>query len=78
MTENNFPPDSHQTDQTDEINADKPNRPIEFYAHSLEGKLPSEWQPLETHLKNVADLAGSFAREFGARDWGYLWDHGII
>ena len=25
-----------------------------FYAHSLDGKPPSEWQLLEEHLKNVA------------------------
>ena len=32
-----------------------------YYAHSLEGKPPEEWQPLEEHLKNVAELARSFA-----------------
>jgi hypothetical protein len=25
-----------------------------YYAHSLDGKTPSDWQPLEEHLKNVA------------------------
>ena len=43
-----------------------------YYAHSLEGKPPSEWQPLEEHLKNVAEMARSFADAFGAGDWGYL------
>jgi len=43
-----------------------------FYAHSLEGKPPSEWQPLEEHLKNVAEIARSFAESFSAGDWGYL------
>ena len=43
-----------------------------FYAHSLEGKPPSEWQPLEEHLKNVAEMARSFAESFSAGDWGYL------
>jgi len=42
------------------------------YAHSLEGKPPSEWQPLDEHLKNVAEMARSFAKPFGAGDWGYL------
>ncbi len=44
----------------------------EYYAHSLEGKLPCEWQPLEKHLKNVAKIAKLFAKGFGAGDWGYL------
>jgi len=44
----------------------------QFYAHSLEGKPPSEWQPLEEHLKNVAEMARSFAESFNAGDWGYL------
>ena len=43
----------------------------EYYAHSLEGKPPSEWQRLE-HLKNVAEMARLFAERFGADDWGYM------
>jgi len=43
-----------------------------FYAHSLEGKKPEVWQPLEDHLKKVAEIASSFANEFGTGDWGYL------
>ena len=43
-----------------------------YYAHSLEGKPPSDWQPLEEHLKNVAKMSRSFAESFGAGDWGYL------
>jgi hypothetical protein len=27
-----------------------------YYAHSKEGKPPSEWQPLEEHLENMAEL----------------------
>jgi hypothetical protein len=38
----------------------------QYYAHSLEGKPPSEWQPLEEHLRKVAELAWSFAKSFGA------------
>ena len=44
----------------------------EYYAHSLEGKPPSEWQLLEKHLNRVAELAKSFAKSFGGRDWGYV------
>jgi CRISPR-associated endonuclease/helicase Cas3 len=44
----------------------------EYYAHSLDGKPPSEWQPLEEHLKNVAEIARSFAEDFGAGNWGYV------
>jgi len=38
---------------------------MEFYAHSLEGEPPKKWQPLEEHLKNVAELASQFAAKFG-------------
>jgi len=44
----------------------------QYYAHSLEGRPPSEWQLLEEHLKNVAELARRFAEDFGAGDWAYL------
>ena len=43
-----------------------------FYAHSLEGKPSSHWQPLEQHLKNVAERAAEFARPFGGDQWAYL------
>jgi len=43
-----------------------------YYAHSLPGRPPEEWQPLEEHLINVAELAKSFAESFGAGDWTYL------
>lgn len=42
----------------------------DLYAHSKPGRPPSEWQPLEVHLRNVADLAGQFADAFGAKEWG--------
>jgi hypothetical protein len=41
-------------------------------AHSVEGKPVSEWRTLEGHLKGTAELAGSFAAEFGSGEWGYL------
>jgi len=43
-----------------------------YYAHSLEGEPPEKWQPLEKHLKNVAEMARSFTESFSAGDWGYL------
>ena len=30
---------------------------------------PSRWQPLETHLRNVAERAGEFAATFDSADW---------
>jgi CRISPR-associated endonuclease/helicase Cas3 len=44
----------------------------EYYAHSIEDKPPEDWQPLEVHLKNVAEKARTFADAFGAGEWGYL------
>jgi len=43
-----------------------------YYAHSVPGRPAEEWQPLEEHLKNVAELARTFAEDFGAGDWAYL------
>jgi CRISPR-associated endonuclease/helicase Cas3 len=43
-----------------------------FYAHTKDGEPPDHWQPLEDHLKRAAELARSFAGDFGAGDWGYL------
>lgn len=49
-----------------------------YYAHSkaspVSGEpLPvTEWQPLDEHLKNVAELAAKFAEPFGAQDWARL------
>jgi len=43
-----------------------------FYAHSVKDRPETEWQRLEEHLCNVAEMAGSFAARFGAGDWGYL------
>jgi hypothetical protein len=44
----------------------------EYYAHSKEGKPPSEWQPLEDHLKNVAELAKNHAKKIGMGNYGEL------
>ncbi len=43
-----------------------------FYAHSLPGEPPKRWQPLEEHLKNVAEMAAKFAKPFGGDKWAYL------
>ena len=43
---------------------------MKYYAHSLEGQPPEKWQPLEEHLKNVAEMASEFASVFGAWEWG--------
>ncbi len=50
----------------------KCQRPQAFYAHSLPNEPPDKWQPLEEHLKNVAELAAGFARPFGGEKWAYL------
>ncbi len=36
-----------------------------YYAHSVDGRPPDKWQPLDEHLLNVAGLARTFAEEFG-------------
>lgn len=43
-----------------------------YFAHSLEGRPASDWQTLETHLFNTAELAGQMAKEIGCYGWGYL------
>ncbi len=43
-----------------------------IFAHSLENRPEEEWQGLDEHLKGTAELAASFAAEFGCGEWGYL------
>lgn len=45
---------------------------MRYYAHSLEGKSPDEWQDLREHLINVGELAGRFAEPFGGKEWARL------
>jgi CRISPR-associated endonuclease/helicase Cas3 len=45
---------------------------MEFYAHSIDRKPVDEWHRLEEHLKGTAELAASFAAEFGCGEWGRL------
>ena len=49
------------------------------YAHSLPGQPPEKWQPLEEHLKAVAEIARDFAAEFDSGDWAYNagWLHDL-
>ncbi len=42
------------------------------FAHSLQGRPISDWEPLENHLFNVSHLAGDFSFAFDSRDWGCL------
>lgn len=42
-----------------------------WFAHSPSDENPELWQPLDEHLRNVAETAGSFASEFGCEQWGY-------
>jgi len=44
----------------------------EYYAHSLPDKPSSDWQPLEEHLKNVAEMARGFADAFGPGEWAWI------
>ncbi len=39
-----------------------------YFAHSLEGRLDSEWQPLDEHLKGTAELAAKFAKVIRPND----------
>ena len=41
-----------------------------YYAHSTDLVDKSDWQLLNDHLHNVANLSGQFAASFGAKEWG--------
>lgn len=43
-----------------------------YFAHSLEGQSPKNWQLLEEHLQNVADIAAEFAKPFSGDQWARL------
>ena len=43
-----------------------------YYAHSHPDKPVEDWQRLEVHLKNVANLSADFARPFGGDQWAWL------
>jgi CRISPR-associated endonuclease/helicase Cas3 len=44
---------------------------VKYYAHSLQERPKQEWQLLETHLMNVANMAGCFSDSFRAKEWGH-------
>jgi len=52
----------------------------QFYAHSLPDTPQDQWQPLGTHLREVAHKAAEFAAAFASADWahnaGWLHDLG--
>lgn len=48
----------------------------EYYAHSIDGKPRKEWQKLEDHLKNVAEMASNFSQKFASGDW--VWNAGYF
>ncbi len=43
---------------------------MSYFAHTTTDNRP--WEPLEDHLREVAELAGTFADAFGAKEWGHL------
>lgn len=50
-----------------------------IYAHSREGRPPSEWQPLHEHLEKVAVTARAYADPFSSGDWAWNagWLHDV-
>ncbi|MEP3478564.1 MAG: CRISPR-associated helicase Cas3' [Fuerstiella sp.] len=50
-----------------------------YYAHSLESRPITDWELLEDHLRDVAELAREYAAGFKASDWGSLvgWWHDV-
>ncbi len=44
----------------------------DYFAHTLDGALPAEWQGLSDHLSGVAARAAANAAVFDAEDWGRL------
>lgn len=51
----------------------------EYYAHSIDGKPRKEWQTLDDHLKNVAEMASLFSASFLSSDWAFNtgWLHDL-
>lgn len=43
-----------------------------WYAHTKEGRPTADWEPLEKHLQDVANLAAGFAEAFESPTWGRL------
>ncbi|WDP84862.1 MAG: CRISPR-associated endonuclease Cas3'' [Desulfobacter sp.] len=47
-----------------------------LYAHSKDGQPREDWQKLEVHLKNVAQKAYGFSKDFCSSDWA--WNAGRL
>lgn len=47
---------------------------MKYYAHTYPDypQDPRKWQPLEEHLKAVAEMAAEFAKPIGGEEWAYL------
>lgn len=60
---------NHETGPNNIYLADK-------FAHSLKDRPIEAWQPLHSHLKQVASLAAEFCVEFDSADWG--WNAGML
>lgn len=43
-----------------------------YYAHTSEQPTREDWQPLDSHLEEVANLAATFAASFNAADWARI------
>lgn len=43
-----------------------------FYAHSIPGQPPEQWQSLHAHLTATASSAAAFASAFGCGEWAFL------
>lgn len=41
-----------------------------FFAHSRSNSPPETWEPLDQHLRRVADVAAQFAESFESAEWG--------
>ncbi|MDA1276964.1 MAG: CRISPR-associated endonuclease Cas3'' [Verrucomicrobia bacterium] len=52
---------------------------MNIYAHSLSGRSPDAWQPLDEHLRNVAEAAARSADLFQSADWAWNagWLHDV-
>lgn len=50
-----------------------------LYAHSRDNALQEQWHPLETHLRETAEKARQFARQFDSGDWAWnaAWLHDL-
>lgn len=44
----------------------------EFYAHTTQNTDKSDWQTIESHLKETAQLSGNFSEKFGQKELGYF------